>query len=170
MSEKIKNITVLAMLLAASLILSYIENLIFSDIFLPGIKLGLSNIPVVVALYSFGFAPALILGISKCVVSLLIFGRLSGLLYSVLGIVFSVAAMYAVKKTGIFSVFGVGVCGAASHIAGQLVAACIMLSSFYPLSLFPLLCAVSVVCAAILYFPERIILLFLRKKNGFEQN
>lgn len=156
------------MLLAVSLILSYAESLIFSDVFLPGIKLGLSNIAVVVALYFFGFAPALILGIAKSVISLLIFGRLSALLYSVLGIVFSVTVMFAVKKTGVFSVFGVGISGAASHIVGQLVAACIMLSSPYPLTLFPVLCLLSVVSAAILYFPERIILSFLRKKNSFE--
>ena len=168
MQNKVKKIAVFAMLLAVSLILSYAENMIFSDIFLPGIKLGLSNIAVVVALYFFGFAPALLLGIAKSVISLLIFGRLSALLYSVLGIVFSVTVMFAVKKTGAFSVFGVGISGAAAHIVGQLVAACIMLSSLYPFTLFPVLCPLSVVSAAILYYPERIILSFLRKKNSFE--
>ena len=156
------------MLLAVSLILSYLENLVFSDIFLPGVKLGLSNIAVVAALYSFGFLPALVLGVLKSVLSLLIFGRLSALLYSVCGIVFSVATMCAVKKTNLFSVFGVGVSGAAAHIAGQIAAACVMLSSLYPLSLFPLLCLLSVISAAVLYYPERIIISFLRKKNSFE--
>ncbi|MBQ1862271.1 MAG: Gx transporter family protein [Clostridia bacterium] len=168
MRVNIKRLAVFAMLLAVSLILSYIENIVFSDIFLPGIKLGLSNISVVVALYLFGFAPALFLGISKSIVSLLVFGRLSGLLYSLFGIVFSVIVMFAIKKSGLFSVFGVGISGSAAHIAGQLLAACIMLSSTYPLSLFPFLCTVSVVCAAILYYPERIVLSFLRKKNCFE--
>lgn len=163
-----EKLAVFAMLLAVSLILSYIENIVFSGIFLPGIKLGLSNIAVVVSLYLFGFFPALFLGISKSLVSLLIFGRLSGLLYSVFGIVFSVVVMFAVKKSRMFSVFGVGISGAAAHIAGQLLAACIMLSSFYPLSLFPVLCMASVLCAAILYYPERILLSFLRKKNSFE--
>ncbi len=156
------------MLLAVSLILSYAENLIFSDIFIPGIKLGLSNVAVVSALYLFGFAPALFLGVAKSFISLLLFGRLSGLLYSLAGIVFSVVTMYAVKKSGVFSLFGVGISGASAHIAGQLVAGCIMLSSVYPLSLFPLLCLLSLISASVLYFPERIILSFLRKSDYFE--
>jgi len=168
MNLKIRKITCFALLLALSLILSYIENLLFSGIALPGVKLGLSNIAVVCVLYSFGPLQALCLGIAKSFLSLLIFGKLSGLLYSVFGMVFAVAAMSLIKKSGAFSLFGVGISGAAAHISGQLTAACVMLSSVHPLRLFPLLCILSIASAAILYFPEHTILSFLRKSGIVE--
>ena len=82
--------------------------------------------------------------------------------------VFAVAAMSLIKKSGAFSLFGVGISGAAAHIAGQLIAACVMLSSVHPLRLFPLLCILSIASAAILYFPEHTILSFLRKSGIVE--
>ncbi|MBQ2721075.1 MAG: Gx transporter family protein [Clostridia bacterium] len=164
-----KKITCYALLLALSLILSYLENLLFSGLFLPGVKLGLSNIAVVCVLYSFGPLPALALGLAKSFISLLLFGRLSGLLYSAFGIIFAVLTMALVKKTGIFSLFGVGISGSAAHIFGQLVASCIMLSSVHPLRLFPVLCIISMLCAAVLYYPEYTILSFIRKSGLVEQ-
>lgn len=168
MKNRIKKISLFALLLAVAIILSYIENLLFPGILLPGVKLGLSNIAVVAALYSFGFFPALFLGLAKSMVTLIVFGRLSGLLYSILGIALAVSVMALVKRTCVFSVFGVGISGAAAHILGQLAAACILLSSAYPIFLFPVLCLISVVSAAVLYYPERIIISFIGKSGLVE--
>lgn len=163
MNIKIKKITYLSLLFTVCLILSYLENLLFSGVLLPGVKLGLSNIPVVAALYAFGPPVALVIGVAKSFISLLIFGRLGSLLYSLLGIVFSVATMTAVKKTGAFSLLGVGISGSCAHIFGQLIAACVMLTSLQPLRLFPILCILSVVAAIVLYYPERAVLAFMKK-------
>jgi heptaprenyl diphosphate synthase len=166
MKMNVKKITSLALLLALSIVLSYVENLLFSGLFMPGVKLGLSNISVVCVLYTFGFFPALFIGICKSFISLMLFGRLSGLLYSAVGITFAILTMALIKKTDKFSLLGVGISGAAAHIFGQLLASCVMLSSLYPLRLFPVLCILSIVSAAVLYYPERTILSFLRK-SGF---
>lgn len=163
---KVKSLTSLALLLALSIVLSYIENLLFSGVFMPGVKLGLSNIAVVCVLYGFGPLHALFIGLAKSFISLMLFGRLSGLLYSAVGIIFAVLTMALMKKTERFSLFGVGISGASAHILGQLATSCVMLSSFHPLRLFPVLCILSAVSAAILYYPERTILYFLRK-SGF---
>ena len=164
--KNIKKITVLSLLLALSLVLSYVENLLFSGFFMPGVKLGLSNIAVVCVLYCFGSLPALFIGIAKSFISLMLFGRLSGLIYSAAGIILAVITMSLIKKTGRFSLFGVGISGAVAHIFGQLAASCVMLSSLHPMRLFPVLCILSAASAALLYYPEHIILSFLRK-SGF---
>ena len=80
--KKINKLTYTSILTATALILSYVETIVSSGILLPGIKLGLSNIAVVIALYTIGFPYAVIVGSLKCFISLLIFGRLSSLLYS----------------------------------------------------------------------------------------
>ena len=83
---KTLNKTVLAAILTATaLILSYVEGIISSGIVIPGIKLGLSNISVVIALYTIGLPYAVVIGILKSLITLLIFGRLSSLIYSFIG-------------------------------------------------------------------------------------
>ena len=159
--NNVRRISIIGIFIAAALILSYIENLFFGGLFMPGIKLGLSNSVVVVILYCFGPVPAMITGIVKSFLSLLLFGRLSGLLYSLTGIIAAVICMWLVKKTKRFSLLGVGVSGSAAHISGQLFAACILLGDSAPLRLFPLLCILSVVSAVILYFPEKSVLRLL---------
>jgi len=168
--KKTKRVALLGVFLAVSLILSYIENLFFGGLFMPGVKLGLSNSVVVVVLYFFGFVPAMVIGILKSFLSLLLFGRLSGFLYSVFGIVFAVSVMGIVKKTGKFSLLGVGISGSAAHIIGQLIAACIMLKDFAPLRLFPLLCILSVVSAIVLYIPEKSVLKLLSIQYSMHNN
>ena len=160
------NKTVLAaILVATAIILSYVEALVSSGIVIPGIKLGLSNIPVVIALYTVGLPYAVAIGILKSFISLLIFGRLSSLLYSLFGILFAIVTMYALKKIKSLSLLSVNVGGSFAHIVGQLCAASVMLKTLDPWALFPILGALAVVSGILTYIPERYLLKFIIKNN-----
>ena len=128
--KKINKTTYTAILTATALILSYVETVTTAGIMLPGIKLGLSNIAVVIALYTAGTPYAIIIGVLKCFISLLIFGRLSGLLYSLMGIIAAIAAMILIKKIKFLSIFSVNISGSFFHIIGQLIAATFILESW----------------------------------------
>ena len=75
----------MGLLLAFALILSYIESLIPFSFGVPGIKLGLANLSVLICLYLIGCRQALYLTVSKAVICGFLFGSLSVILYSLAG-------------------------------------------------------------------------------------
>ena len=129
----------LALLLAAALILSYIEAVFPLNTGLPFVKIGLSNIAVVTVLYRYNSKTAAVFGNFKCVLALLFTGRLASLFFSLTGMVASLTGMILLKKTEKFSLFGVSVSGAILHIWGQMAAAAIFYQGAAPLKLLPLL-------------------------------
>lgn len=89
---------------ALALIFSYIESLIPFHIGIPGVKLGLANLIVVVALYKMGTKEAFVLSVVRIVLSGFIFANLFSILYSLAGGMLSLAVMAFLKK-GIGSVY-----------------------------------------------------------------
>ena len=51
MKNKVKQIAMMAILIALSLILSYVDSLIVLPFGIPGIKLGIANIAIIYTLY-----------------------------------------------------------------------------------------------------------------------
>ena len=90
---------------ALALIFSYVETLIPFQIGIPGVKLGLANLIVVVALYKMGGKDAMLLSVTRIVLSGFIFASLFSILYSLAGGLLSLAVMVILKKRGSFSVF-----------------------------------------------------------------
>ena len=72
-----------AILCVAALLLSYIESLLPLPLPVPGIRIGLSHLVILFALYRLTFAEALVIDIFRMAVSSLLFGSLPMLLYSV---------------------------------------------------------------------------------------
>lgn len=122
MKTNTKKLTVTALLVAAALILSYVESMLPS-FSVPGVKLGLANVASVFALYTLGGTGAVFVSLVRVVVSGLLFGSAASFIYSAAGAVLSLCAMILLKKTGIFSVLGVSVIGGVAHNIGQLAAA-----------------------------------------------
>ena len=120
-SRKIASIGLLAALCFG---LSYLEFLLpFSMLGVPGIKVGLANICVLAALYLFGLPEAASVNLVRIVLSWLIFGSFTGLLYSLAGGILSLALMTALKKSNKFSPVGVSAAGGAAHNIAQLAVA-----------------------------------------------
>ena len=122
---KTKNLTTMALLAATALIFGYIESLL-PPIGVPGIKLGLSNIVLLFAIYRLGILPAFLIMIAKVTVSSLLFSGMNVFFYSLAGGIFSILVM-SVFHTGNFSEISVSILGGIFHNIGQLLIALIVL-------------------------------------------
>ena len=94
---------------ALALILSYVEILIPISFGVPGVKLGLANLIIVIVLYKTDWKEALLLSVVRIVLAGFIFGNMFSILYSLAGGMLSLAVMAVLKKGGSFSVAGVSV-------------------------------------------------------------
>ena len=114
---------------ALALIFSYVETLIPIHIGIPGVKLGLANLIVVIALYRIGVRESYVLSVLRVILAGFLFGNLFAILYSLAGGLLSLTVMVFLKKTEKFSVLGVSMAGAVFHNIGQLIMAAIVLES-----------------------------------------
>ena len=115
---------------ALALIFSYVESLIPIQIGIPGVKLGLANLMIVIALYKMSLKETYLLSITRVVLSGFLFGNMFAILYSLAGGLLSLTVMAALKKAGGFSVMGVSIAGGVFHNIGQLVIAMIVVETF----------------------------------------
>lgn len=114
---------------ALALLFSYIESLIPFHIGIPGVKLGLANLIIVIALYKMNARQAFLLSVTRIVLAGFLFGNLFSILYSLAGGMLSLIVMILLKKQNGFSVMGVSVAGGVFHNVGQLVIAMLVTES-----------------------------------------
>lgn len=129
----------MGLLTALALILSYVENLISFQPGIPGVKIGLANLAVLICLYLFGWREAVILTIVKAVVSGLLFGNLFMIAYSLSGALFSAITMILLKKSGLFHVPVVSAAGGVMHNMGQLLIALLVVETYSVVYYMPVL-------------------------------
>lgn len=128
-----------AMLAALALIFSYIEAILPLSSGIPGVKLGIANLVVIIALYTLGFRYAMAINLIRILVAGLLFNGAFGALYSLSGGILSLAVMYLLKKTGLFSTIGVSMAGGVAHNFGQLLVAALIVSTMKLFYYFPVL-------------------------------
>lgn len=119
-------IAYLALMIALSMIFSYVELLIPINFGIPGIKLGLANVVSVVVLYLFGFYSTIIVVLARVLLSGFMFGNMFSIIYSLSGGIISVLVMALFKKSRMFSVLGVSMAGGVFHNLAQLLIAIII--------------------------------------------
>ena len=115
---------------ALALILSYVELLIPINFGIPGAKLGLANLVIVVVLYRNGWREALPLSVVRIVLAGFMFTNLFSILYSLAGGILSLGVMSLLKWKNIFSVTGVSIAGGVSHNVGQLLVAMAVVETY----------------------------------------
>ena len=116
-----------ALLSATAIIFGYIETLLPS-VGIPGIKLGLSNIVILLAIYKLSIPSALFIMLIKVLVTSLLFSGLNVFFFSLCGGVLSITAMILFKNRS-FSVVGVSILGGVFHNIGQILVAGFVLST-----------------------------------------
>ena len=126
---KTKRIACLGLFIALAFVLSYVEFLLPLNIGIPGAKVGLANLVVMVALYTLGKKDAALLSFVRVVLVGLTFGNLAMLLYSLAGAILSFLAMLIAKRTKLFSITGVSVLGGVFHNVGQIIVAMLVLET-----------------------------------------
>ena len=120
----------LGLLLAFALLLSYIETIIPFQSGIPGIKLGLANLAVVLCLYLFGWKEALVLTTVKALLGGFMFGIISMMIYSMAGALISALIMMILKKTHWFHVPVVSAAGGVAHNMGQILVAFFVVETY----------------------------------------
>ena len=128
-----------AMLAALALIFSYIEAIFPFYTGIPGVKLGLANLVVVVALYKMSPAYAVTINVVRVLMAGLLFSGLFGMVYSLAGSLCSFLVMYLLWRSGLFSVLGVSLAGGVFHNLGQLAVAALAVSNARIFLYFPVL-------------------------------
>lgn len=135
-----KKLTTFSLLVAVAMILSYIESLIPIFVAVPGVKLGLSNIATVFALYTLGWPAAISVSLVRVLLSALLFGNIPSLAFSLAGAVLALASMIPLSRINIFTSIGVSVVGAIMHNVGQITCAAIVMETlgvtYYLIPLF----------------------------------
>ena len=143
-------VAVFGVFTSLALILSYVELLIPINFGIPGMKLGLANLLVVILLYKGCPRDALLLSIIRILLSGLIFGNMFSIFYSLGGGLLSLAVMVFLKKTGQFTVAGISIGGGASHNVGQLLVAMFVVQTYQVGYYLPVLLIAGVITGAVI--------------------
>lgn len=124
-----RQLVTLSALIAVAMILSYVESMIPAFVAVPGVKVGLSNIATVFALYALGWPYAICVSVVRVFLSALLFGNFVSLIYSLSGAALALGVMIFLKQLDKFSSVGISVAGGVCHNAGQIIAACIVMET-----------------------------------------
>ena len=130
MKDKRGRVAVFGVFTALALIFSYVELLIPINFGIPGAKLGLANLVIIIVLYKTDWKEALLLSVVRIVLAGFLFGNLFGILYSLAGGSLSLAVMAFLKRSGAFSIIGVSMAGGVSHNVGQLIMAMLVVETY----------------------------------------
>ena len=130
---KVQKMALLGVLTASAIVIAILESFIPS-VGIPGVKLGLANIVILIILYELGIWEAITVNLLRVLVVSLVRGTFLsiGFLMSLIGCVLSLGIMILfyllIKK---FSIIGVSVIGSLFHVLGQILIAMIFLGSAY---------------------------------------
>ncbi|MBU5427220.1 Gx transporter family protein [Tissierella pigra] len=143
--KKLNKMIFLSLLVSVGLGLSVLESAMPLPVTIPGAKLGLSNVVILVTLVIFGFKESFIVGVLKSIVLMFVTGSPSSLIYSLSGAILASITMYIVYKyfSKVFSLIGVSIFGAVAHNIGQVSMASLMMYNSRIYSYLPILLLMS---------------------------
>ncbi len=126
---KTKKIAFLGLSIALAMILSFVESQIPPLVAIPGVKIGLPNLVMVILLYKVGWRETVVVSLIRILLIAMLFGNVQSLLFSVAGAVCSLVGMILLKKCRLFSCIAVSVVGGVLHNVGQVLFACFWTST-----------------------------------------
>ncbi|MBQ7246097.1 MAG: Gx transporter family protein [Firmicutes bacterium] len=160
--DRNKRIAMAALLAALALIFSYVEAMIPSPVAIPGVKLGVANLVILIALYQLDFKYAIAINLVRIVVSGLLFSGVFGILYSLAGGMLSLIVMWLLKKTGLFSIIGVSMAGGVAHNIGQILVASAVVSDLKMFAYLPVLMFSGIISGILIGFLCHYVMLALK--------
>ena len=144
---KVQKMALLGVLTAGAIVIAILESFIPS-VGIPGVKLGLANIVILIILYELGIVEAIAVNLLRVLVVGLVRGTFlsMGFLMSLTGAVLSLGIMILfyllIKK---FSIIGVSVIGSLFHVTGQLLIAMIFLGTAYIFIYLPVIAVSAII-------------------------
>ena len=156
----VHRIALLGVLTAGAIVIAIAESFIPS-IGIPGVKLGLANIVILVILYELGILEAIIVNLVRVLVVGLVRGTFMsmGFIMSLTGAVLSLMVMILfylfIKK---FSIIGVSVIGSFFHVLGQILIAMIYLGTAYVIFYLPIIAISSIITGVLVGIGAKLII------------
>ena len=144
-----RKISVISLFSAFAILAAYVETFIPS-IGVPGAKLGLANIAVVLALYLLDAESAIIINVVRIVIVGLLFGNLFSITFALAGAFVSITVMIIMKKVFGFSIITVSIFGGFFHNVGQVIVAMILVDNYSVIYYMPVLLIVGIVTGLII--------------------
>jgi heptaprenyl diphosphate synthase len=153
-------VATVAMLVAAGAILGIVESALAPVLPIPGVRLGLANLVVVLALPIVGRAAALRVSVLRVLIVAVATGALGGPAFAMAlaGAMASWAVMAWLAGRRSVSPIGWSVGGAAAHVAAQLVVASVLAGSAAPLLLAPVSLLLALACGLVIGYASRLLL------------
>ena len=151
-----------ALLAAAASVLGYAETVLLPVLPVPGMRVGIANLAVVIALVLVGSYGALIVSIARVLIVGMATGSLLGpaSLLALAGAVVAWGAMVLAIRLGrgAFSVIGVSLAGSFAHVIAQLVVASLLVGTLHPLALAPVSLAAALCAGAAIGYSAHLLL------------
>ncbi|MDU4912501.1 MAG: Gx transporter family protein [Clostridium baratii] len=132
----------MSLLVGMALILFIIEGMIPVPFITPGAKLGLANLVIMIAVYTLGsYKEAFTVLFLRLLLSTMLGGSISTLMYSAAGGILSFIIIIIVKELGgkYVSIIGVSAAAAVFHNIGQLIVASLILKNIGVFLYLPIL-------------------------------
>lgn len=161
---KTNKIAYLGLLIALAFVFSYVEFLLPINLGIPGAKLGLANLVIIVAMYTIREKEAFVLSMIRIVLVGFTFGSMSSMLYSFAGGILSFAVMVLAKKTEKLSATGVSVLGGIFHNIGQILLAMLVLETASLVAYLPLLLIVGCVSGVVIGLLGAMVTMRIRRR------
>lgn len=161
---KTKRLCTLAISLALSLLLSFVEHQIPPLVTVPGVKIGLANVVTVFLLYALSAKDAFCVSILRVLLSSLLFGSIVSMIYALSGALLSFFVMLLFKKLDFFSEIGVSVLGGVFHNIGQIISAIFVLGTASIAYYLPVLLISGVISGAVIGIISGLIIKRLKNK------
>ncbi len=137
-------------LVALAMIFSYMETFIPFNFGVPGIKLGLANLVVLLGLTFLPAVDVLLISLVRIFLSSLLFGNVMSLWYSLAGGLLSFVAMYLLSRRDDVSLIGMSMTGGVLHNVGQVITAAIVVRTLQLAGYLPVLLVAGLVTGAII--------------------
>ena len=126
---KASKLSLAALSVSLAMILSFVESQIPAFVAIPGVKIGLTNIVVIYALYKLGWKYAAVISFVRVLLVGMLFGNGVSIAYSLAGAAVSFAVMVLLMRAKVFSTTAVSVAGGVMHNMAQIGMACIIMET-----------------------------------------
>ena len=147
-----QKVALYGVLIALAMVLSYVDMLIPLPVGIPGVKPGLANLVVFLALYTMTAREALLISMVRILLVSITFGNGSAFLYSMAGGILSFLVMWIFQKKDFLLPAGVSIAGGIAHNVGQLLMAAVILENGAVFTYFPVLLAAGCITGGIIGF------------------
>lgn len=158
-----KKIPYYGLFAALAILMGYVEMMIPVPIPIPGVKLGLANVIIIIMMYFMDTKSAFFVSLIRVLLSGLLFAGFAGLLYSLAGAMCSFGAMALLKKTGKFSIVGVSLAGGVFHNVGQVAVAAMVVENVKMMYYLPFLLVSGVITGILIGIVAKTALVYLKR-------